>query len=223
MLPKNATTRFAGPQKLEDRARAEFYDGSSPPDELRVISQKPGTPLAANLGFWYSYDEHEETFIYDIGAGINQTHENFSSPHRRIEWLYTPLTKSHHFDTPTEMPEAYGGGDHATCTSSEAAERFSGSARKATLVVVKHFDTAAGRAEIFETIAQEIVAKRRNHHCVVTVSFSLRNNDEFSQKISSDVMMLVRRGVPIIAAGNTGPGYVFLYLISSTSKFPEIV
>ena len=207
MHPKNATTRFAGPQTLDDQGRSVFYDTGAPPDELRVLSQKPGTTFEENPGFWYSIDEHEETFIYDVGYGINIEHTDFRDPHRKVEWLYPPQTKRYHMDTPTELPATWGEGEHSTCTSSKAAGRNSGAARHATLVVVKYINTPAGRAELIETIAQDIVSKRRTHHSVVNMAHGTTKIDKPIQKINSDIMMLVRRGVPVILpAGNFGPG-----------------
>ncbi|KAL8653418.1 MAG: hypothetical protein Q9210_002113, partial [Variospora velana] len=64
---------------------------------------------------------------------------------------------------------------------------------------------------VFETIAQDIVAKGRTHHSVVTNSWAQgrKRPSRADQKDASDIMMLVRRGVPVIlAAGNNGPGFV---------------
>ena len=207
MFPRNATTRFAGPQTIEDQRRAVIFDGGAPPDELRVLSQKPGTTLEENPRFWYSIDESEEAFIYEVGYGINMQHTDFRDPYRKVEWLYPPQTKRHHMDTPTELPARWGNSEHPTCTASKAAGRNSGAARHATLVVVKSMNTAAGKAEVYETIAQDIVSKGRNHRIVVSTSYSDNRVDRPVAKSNSDIMLLVRRGVPVIVgAGNSGPG-----------------
>ncbi|KAL8782079.1 MAG: hypothetical protein Q9213_005720 [Squamulea squamosa] len=178
--------------------------------ELRVISQAPNTPLAANPGYVYEIDEGEETFIYVGDYGINRAHWDFSDPSRKIEWLYTPLTILHHHNTPTELQWPYSSdpGRHSTCQASKAAGRLAGSAKHATLVVIKMWPTRAGVAEVWDTITHDIVSKGRTHHSVVSVSYGSRKEQRVDRKIASDIMSLVKRGVPVIlAAGNNG-GYV---------------
>ncbi|KAI4135723.1 MAG: hypothetical protein LQ341_005841 [Variospora aurantia] len=191
--------------------RKIFHEKAALP-ELRIISQAPNTPLWENPDYVYSIDESEETFIYIPDFGINRAHWDFSNPAQKIEWLYTPQTISHHHDTPTEMQWPWPGalGSHATCVASKAAGRVAGSARHATLVVVKFWPSTAGAAEIFDTIMQDIVAKRRAHHSVVNFSFGSNGKQKMvERKQASDIMMLVRRGIPVIAgAGNGGPGFV---------------
>ncbi|KAL8916893.1 MAG: hypothetical protein Q9208_008295 [Pyrenodesmia sp. 3 TL-2023] len=102
-------------------------------------------------------------------------------------------------------------GAHSTCSASKAVGRFAGSAKRATLVVVKFYPKNADAALIFETIAQDIVAKGRTHHSVVTNSWSQsrKRPTRADRKEASDIMMLVRRGVPVIlGAGNDGPGFI---------------
>ncbi|KAL8893759.1 MAG: hypothetical protein Q9192_004951, partial [Flavoplaca navasiana] len=93
-----------------------IFDQDPALNELRMISQAPNTPLTANPGFTYSFDETEETFIYIPDYGINRAHWEFSTPSRRIEWLYTPQTILHHHDTPTELQWPYPSffGAHST-------------------------------------------------------------------------------------------------------------
>ncbi|CAO1605864.1 hypothetical protein XANCAGTX0491_009369 [Xanthoria calcicola] len=190
--------------------REIFHQNKAPP-ELRAISQAPHTPLAANPSYTYSLDKSQETFIYDIGWGINRAHRDFSNPYRKIEWLYTPQTRLHRHDTPTELtfPWPRDFGCHSTCTASKAAGMIAGAAKHATLVVVKFWPTRAGAAEIFETVMQDIVVKGRMHHSVVSYSYGSYTNRSDDRKMASDIMMIVRRGVPVIlAAGNDGPGFI---------------
>ncbi|KAI4246655.1 MAG: hypothetical protein L6R42_009840, partial [Xanthoria sp. 1 TBL-2021] len=212
VLSVNTTMRMAHPLALGsvNDGQMIFHQKDAPP-ELRLISQAPNTPLAANPGYTYSIDGSEETFIYDIGWGINRAHWDFSNPSRKIEWLYTPQTRLHHHDTPTELtyPWPRNFGRHSTCTASKAAGMVAGAAKHATLVVVKFWPSRAGAAEVFETIMQDIVTKRRTHHSVVSYSYGSYTNRSDDQKMASDIMMIVRRGVPVIlAAGNNGPGFV---------------
>ena len=171
-----------------------------------MISQAPNTPLTANPGFTYSFDENEETFIYIPDYGINRAHWEFSTPSRRIEWLYTPQTILHHHDTPTELQWPYPSffGAHSTCIASKAVGREVGSARHATLVVVKISPTRAGTAEFMPTIIKDIVSKRRTHHSVVSLSFGCRTERSIDRQMTADLVELIRRGVPVIAgSGNS--------------------
>ena len=185
--------------------REIFHQNKAPP-ELRAISQAPHTPLSANPSYTYSLDASQETFLYDIGWGINRAHHDFSSPHRKIEWLYTPQTRLHHHDTPTELPPPWPKdfGRHSTCTASKAAGMLAGAAKHATLVVVKFWPTRAGAAEIFETVMRDIVVKGRTHHSVVSYSYGSYTNRSDDRKMADDVMMIVRRGVPVILAAGNG-------------------
>ncbi|KAL8979150.1 MAG: hypothetical protein Q9205_005447 [Flavoplaca limonia] len=177
-------------------------------NDLRMISQAPNTPLAANPGYTYSIDENEETFIYIPDFGINRAHWEFSTPSRRIEWLYTPQTILHHHDTPTELQWPYPSfrGAHSTCIASKAVGREVGSARHATLVVVKMFPTRAGLAEMMPTIIKDIVSKRRTHHSVVSCSFSCQRERSVDRRMTADIVELIRRGVPVVVvSGNAAP------------------
>ncbi|KAL8938797.1 MAG: hypothetical protein Q9216_003697 [Gyalolechia sp. 2 TL-2023] len=193
-----------GDAQVQGRRRT-FREKDALP-ELRIISSPPNTQIWENADYVYSIDESEETFIYIPDYGLNRAHWDFSNPAQKIEWLYTPQTILHRANTPTEMqwpwPKVLG--SHSTCVASKATGRVAGSARHATLVVVKMWPSAAGSAEIFDTIMQDIVAKRRTHHSVVNFSSgSNGKRPEVDRKHASDIMMLVRRGVPVIvAAGN---------------------
>lgn len=213
----NSTTRMAPPLAIGSlNYYREFFCQPHSPDDLRVISQTPDTPLAANPEYVYSIDESEETFIYDIGHGINRAHRDFSDRNRKIEWLYTPQTIRHHHDTPTEMPS--DNNFHSTCTASKAAGMFAGSAKQATLVVVKAYPNFAGYAEVFETVTQDIVAKGRTHHSVVSFTWARDGNQRCDRKLSSDIMKLVRRGVPVILAAGNGRFFRRVSYLSRTSS-----
>ena len=81
---------------------------------------------------------------------------------------------------------------------------IAGAAKHATLVVVKFWPTRAGAAEIFETVMQDIVVKGRMHHSVVSYSYGSYTNRSDDRKMASDIMMIVRRGVPVILAAGNG-------------------
>ena len=153
-----------------------------------------------------------ETFIYDVGSGVNTAHIDFADPRRKIEWLYTRYTAFRGQDTPTEIP---GIGSHHTCTASKAAGALYGSAKRATLVVVKIPDeTEAAFAEVFQTIAHDIISKNRQHHSVINYSYNGRNfrdREEFLfwQKQYFAITHLVDMGVLVfVPAGNHGPGAI---------------
>ena len=205
MFSKNITLPLSQRQPLESlNAKYIIRERDSLP-ELRVISQTPNTPLSANPGYVYEIDDSEETFIYIGDFGINRAHWDFSDPSRKIEWLYTPQTILHGHNTPTELqwPWSPDLGRHSTCQASKAAGRLAGSAKHATLVVVKMWPTRAGVAEVWDTIAHDIVSKGRTHHSVVSCSYGCQKEKSIDRKITSDIMSLVRRGVPVfLGAGN---------------------
>lgn len=200
--------------------RRRIFDQNPALDDLRIISQAPNTPLTANPGFTYSFDESEETFIYIPDYGINRAHWEFSTPSRRIEWLYTPQTVLHHHDTPTELQWPYPSffGAHSTCIASKAVGREVGSARHATLVVVKFFPTRAGVAEIMPAIIKDIVSKRRTHHSVVSLSFGCQRERSIDRQMTVDIVELIRRGVPVIVGSGNSRS-----LRSAIGLFLEIV
>ncbi|KAL9581559.1 MAG: hypothetical protein Q9212_003830 [Teloschistes hypoglaucus] len=210
VMPRNTTLPMNQRQRVEPSdERWIIYEKDSLP-ELRVISQAPNTPLAANPGYVYEIDEGEEAFIYVGDYGINLAHRDFSDPSRKIEWLYTPLTILRHHNTPTEilLDDTYDDDGHSTCVASKAAGRLAGSAKHATLVVVKMFPSRAGVAEVWDTIAHDIVSKGRTHHSVASSSTGSPTEDRIDRKKASDIMSLVRRGVPVFLAAGNGGGYV---------------
>ena len=190
------------------------YVQKDAPEELRVISQPPvpGSTLADYPDYYYFLDTEEETFIYDIGNGINLAHSEFADPRRKIEWLYTRFTEFRGQNTPTEIPGFRG---HHTCTASKATGILVGSAKKSTLIVVKIPDLSeASFVEVWEVIVRDIVAKNRRYHSVVNFSYSDRGKLDaaklaFWRKTYQDITDLIRMGVPItVSAGNEGPGYI---------------
>ncbi|KAL8671651.1 MAG: hypothetical protein Q9168_003857 [Polycauliona sp. 1 TL-2023] len=149
-----------------------------------------------------------------MGYGINQAHIDFKAVvlEKRIEWLYTPLIKRAREDTPTEVHVPFYG-DHSTATASKAVGMMAGAAQHATLVVVKMYPGPKGFLEAWETVMQDIAAKGRTHHSVVTLSYiAYRKTMPLEQKTTSAILMLARRGVPIfMPSGNDGPGFVTAY------------
>ncbi|KAI4187022.1 MAG: hypothetical protein L6R41_003100 [Letrouitia leprolyta] len=190
----------------------KIFREKDPITELRVVSSAPNVPIEASPDYVYSIDESEDTFIYIPDYGINRAHWDFSNlGQKRIEWLYTPQTILHKVDTPTELDWPWPAelGSHATCVASKAVGRDSGVARHATFVVVKMWPSIAGHAEIFDAIVRDIVVKRRTHHSVVNFSAGSNKRGPVERAHVSGIQELIRRGVPVIvAAGNSGPGFV---------------
>ena len=190
---------------MAKRAIPRIITQKKPPIELRVLSQPPVKDTTLD-----DYPDYvwpwlgEETFIYDIGQGINTAHQEFKN--RKIEWLYPRIAAFRGTNTPTEDPEL---GWHHTCTASKAVGNWAGSSKTSTLVAVKiPDDTEGSLAEVFETILNDITTKNRQHHSVVTFSYNVQVNPTYTcwEKMALDLLKLMDIGVIITtSAGNAGP------------------
>ena len=141
-----------------------------------MVSQPPDSgPLDRYKNYVYRSDGWQrQIFVYHAELGINWQHMDFHD--RKIEWLYTQ--RAHYTrqavkseSTLTE-PEYRG---HSTCTASKATGRLYGTAKRATLVVVKMPDyKLASVFEIFTTIADHIRDHGRQYWSIVSVSWGTK-------------------------------------------------
>ncbi|KAL8671357.1 MAG: hypothetical protein Q9168_004139 [Polycauliona sp. 1 TL-2023] len=223
--PNARLTNRPGDPKKSKRSTPPTITQKKPPRDLRVLSQPPveGTTIDDYPDYvWPSFGE-EETFIYDIGEGINTAHREFKN--RKIEWLYPPVATFKGTDTPTEIP----GNAHQTCVVSKAMGNWAGSSKTSTLVVLKIPDESeASFLELWETILVDITAKGRQHHSVINYSYNIYNHPDYREytcwkKIARDMANLMKLGVLITtSAGNAGPHVVDSFparLADSTTEF----
>lgn len=161
-----ATSSNATPVPPIDTVFGTQYN---PAEELRVISKPPSSaqlPLSRFHNYVFPRPDHANAYIYHAEHGINSLHEDFA--HRRIEWLFTDLQIER--DGRTRSDASANG--HSTCTASKAAGTIYGSAKDATLVVVKMPDyKMASIAEIMSTIWNDIREKDREDRSLVSISW----------------------------------------------------
>ena len=176
--------------------------------ELRALSLPPGGSIPHYPNYVYPAGGRP-TYIYHVELGINRRHEDFRG--RKIEWLYTDLSKATGADTETE---AAAGGGHSTCTASKAIGEFYGASKSATLVVVKMPNLEeASVYEVLDTVIDDIHHKERKKTSVVSISWgSIEPVDPFRfpqpalvRGLSAQLKELYDHGrgaVLVCAAGN---------------------
>lgn len=153
---------------------ADYTIQSSAPEELRMISQPPGSEQVQryrNYVYRSDWRRDRDIYVYHAEIGINKDHVDFRG--RRIEWLYTGFARTTGNDKEEEsinVRSEYRG--HSTCTASKATGILYGAAKNAILVVVKMPDyTYLSWMEVFKTITHDIRAKNRQNNSIVSVSW----------------------------------------------------
>ena len=135
--------------------------------ELRVLSLPAPSGSVRHYPNYVYPAGRIPTYIYHVELGINERHEDFRD--RKIEWLYTGLSKATGANTKTE---AAAGEGHSTCTASKAIGNFYGASKSATLVVVKMPNLEeASVYEILDTVIEDIQLKDRTATSVVSISW----------------------------------------------------
>lgn len=119
-----------------------------------MVSQPPGfESINKFLNYVYRSDVKvdRDIFVYHVKQGFNQDHEDFRG--RQIEWLYTKWKRD------SSTPEYT---QHSTCTASKVIGNIYGTAKFATLVVVRMADlTPAFLVKAFRVIVYDIRDKHR--------------------------------------------------------------
>ncbi|KAI4095757.1 MAG: hypothetical protein LQ348_002798 [Seirophora lacunosa] len=201
-----ASVEKIAPNNVIMESFAQYARQSLAPKELRMVSQPPSSESLDHFkDYVFRADVRREIFVYHAELGIDQKHEDFHG--RRIEWLYTPLTRRTGNAVPRESPYADDEG-HGTCTASKAMGNIHGAAKFATLVVVKMPAYTIGAVtEVFATIADDVREKGRQYSSVVSVSWGSKFplDEKAFPRMSGYMSELTSElHVPIVfAAGNS--------------------
>lgn len=171
--------------------------------ELRALSQPEGSGSINHYPNYVYPVGGIPSYIYHVELGINRQHLDFER--RKIEWLYTELSREMGADT---MTEADAGGGHSTCTASKAAGNLYGASKSATLVIVKMpgLDEASVY-EALDTVIDDIESKERSKSSVVSISWGITDAvspaflvSPLGHQLRKQIHTLMDMGVLIVCA-----------------------
>ena len=176
LLP-SAAARLPDPATKIAKRDIQYTKQVKPSQSELVFVSQPSTVTNLDDLEDYVYEKNGGAgqYIYHIELGINAAKSN-EFPSGQVEFLPTQESldagQDRRTDGSTSKPNQPMAEYHSTATASKAAGQQYGTAKKATLVVVKMKSLSLTEtATVFDLVLQDILSKGRTKHSVVIMSW----------------------------------------------------
>ncbi|KZL79971.1 alkaline proteinase [Colletotrichum incanum] len=201
-------------------------------DELKAISQPPGSSLADLPGFGYASEAGKGVTIYVIDTGANAQNTVWSSRHEKIqttvanrrsqEWTEMPGTKGFMY-APGATKEESDFLNHGSCVASKSTGPAYGTAKDANMIMAK-LPRDLSISAIFTLlveISNDVFQKGIEGKAVINMSLGSRIPDKFSSTTTAYKLLLVALMaediVIVTASGNDAQ-----YGIDDVTEYPAL-